>query len=247
MRTAARTEPLRQGEPQTRELALGLAYPDAAQRAGAVPVVIPPLRGPDEIEPLLHRLGGLLLSGGPDVHPAAYGHAPHPALGPTEPDLDAFELELLRRADAIGMPILALCRGAQVLNVARGGTLVQDLPDAVGTAVGHRQSEPGTQVTHPVAIAAGTRLEAIMGAGEHEVNSFHHQAADELGRGLRAAAWSPDGVVEAIEAVDREFVVGVQWHAESLVDRADNCALFEAWVDAAARFEAGATRRRAAA
>lgn len=242
----SRTDPLPESEPQTRELALGLAYPAAVEGAGALPVVIPPLHVSD-LDELLARLGGLVISGGPDLHPSAYGEEPHRALGPTEPDLDVFELELVRRADALAMPILALCRGAQVLNVARGGSLVQDLPDAVGTAVGHRQSEPGRIPTHGVVLASGSRLEGTMGRAAHEVNSFHHQAVARIGEGLEAVAWAPDGVIEAVEAVDRHFTIGVQWHAESLVEREDQAGLFRAFVTAAARFEAGARRSDEAA
>jgi putative glutamine amidotransferase len=237
MRAAARTHALDESEPPMRELALGLAYPRSLERTGAIPVVLPPL-DLEHVDALLDRIGGLMISGGPDVHPSVYGQEPHEALGPTEPDLDAFELELLRRADARGMPILGICRGEQLLNIARGGTLIQDVPDAVGAEVGHRQEEPGRMPTHSVVIAAGTRLEGVMGRQEHDVNSFHHQAVCDLGRGLRAVAWAPDGVIEAIEAPERDFVVGVQWHAESLSEREDQAGLFNAFVAAAARYEA---------
>src|SRR3954447_15364662 len=189
MRAAARTHALPESEPPMRELALGLAYPRSLERTGAIPAVLPPM-DLEHVDALLDRLGGLMVSGGPDVHPSVYGEDPHPALGPTEPDLDAFELELLRRADARGMPILGICRGEQLLNIARGGTLVQDVPEAVGTEVGHRQDEPGRVPTHTIVIAAGTRLEGVMGRQEHDVNSFHHQAVQRLGSGLRATAWA---------------------------------------------------------
>src|SRR5439155_5352362 len=130
MRIPARTRSLAESEPPMRELALGLAYPRSVERAGALPVVLPPM-DLDDIEKLLDRLDGVMISGGPDLHPSAYGEEEHPALGPTERDLDAFELTLVRAADARGMPILGICRGEQVLNVARGGTLFQDLPSAV--------------------------------------------------------------------------------------------------------------------
>src|SRR4051794_21325025 len=245
MRAPARTHALPESEPPMRELALGMSYPRSLERSGALPVVLPPMEL-DRVDALLDRLGGLMISGGPDVHPSAYGDEPHAALGPTEPDLDLFELELLRRADARGMPILGICRGEQLLNIARGGTLVQDVPEAVGTEVGHRQDEPGRVPTHTIVIAAGTRLEGVMGRQEHDVNSFHHQAVQRLGSGLRATAWAPDGVIEAIEAPDRDFVVGVQWHAESLSEREDQAGLFNAFVAAAVRYESAGSQAEAA-
>src|SRR3954453_5668538 len=247
MRAAARTHALDESEPSMRELAppLGLASPRSLERPGAIPVVLPPM-DLEHVDALLDRLGGLMISGGPDVHPSAYGEEPHEALGPTEPDLDAFELELLRRADARGMPILGICRGAQLLNIARGGTLYQDVPDTVGTEVPHRQEAPGRIPTHTIVVAAGTRLEGVLGRQENDVNSFHHQAVHRLGDGLRATAWAPDGVVEAIEAPDRDFVVGVQWHAESLSEREDQAGLFNGFVAAAMRYEAAGLRAEAA-
>src|SRR3954447_1995392 len=246
MRAPARTHALPESEPPMRELALGMSYPRSLERSGALPVVLPPMEL-DRVDVLLDRLGGLMISGGPDVHPAAYGEEPHPSLGPTEPDLDAFELELLRRADARGMPILGICRGEQLLNIARGGTLVQDLPEMVGGEVEHRQELPGRVPTHPIVVVSDSRLEGVLGRENHEVNSFHHHAVRELGRGLRAVAWSPDGIIEAIEAPNRDFVVGVQWHAESLAEREDQAGLFAAFVAAAARYEAVAPARAAAA
>jgi putative glutamine amidotransferase len=245
MRAAARTHALDESEPPMRELALGLAYPRSLERTGAIPVVLPPM-DLDRVDALLDRLGGLMISGGPDVHPSAYGEDPHELLGPTEPDLDAFELELLRRADERGMPILGICRGEQLLNIARGGTLIQDVPEAVGDQIGHRQEQPGRIPTHAVVLESGTRLEGVMGRQQRDVNSFHHQAVRNLGRGLRAVAWAPDGVIEGIEAPDRDFVVGVQWHAESLSDREDQAGMFNAFVAAAARYEAAGARAEAA-
>ena len=154
----------RHGEPPRVEMALGMSYLRAVERAGGLPVVLPPL-DLERISPLLDRLSGVLLSGGPDLDPAAYGRAAHPELGPTEPQLDAFEVQLAREADARGLPILGICRGAQALNVARGGTLHQHLPDITDGSVVHRQHEPGNKATHKVRLAARSGLATSLGAG----------------------------------------------------------------------------------
>ncbi len=229
-----------EGEPGQPEMALGLKYLEAVERAGGIPVVLPPLRGA-AIPSLLGNLAGLLLSGGPDLDPGAYGARGHPMLGPTEPALDAFEVSLARQADRRGIPILGICRGAQALNVARGGTLHQHLPDVTDGSVGHRQVLPGHRTCHVVRIAPESRLAGIVGAGRLTVNSFHHQAIDRLGRDLRPVAWAPDGTIEAIEAPARGFVLGVQWHAETLVAARRHRALFRALVVAAQSHRIGAS------
>ena len=214
----------RHGEPPQHEMALGLTYMRAVELAGGVPVVLPPLG--DGMATLLDRLDGVCLSGGPDLDPAAYGARAHEQLGPTEPALDRFELELARAADAAGMPLLGICRGAQALNVARGGTLHQHVE-------GHRQTELATQPVHAVRITAGSLAARVLGTRATQVNSFHHQACDVLGHGLVATAWAPDGTIEAIEDRSHPFLLGVQWHAETLIDDDAQLALFRALVDAA--------------
>jgi putative glutamine amidotransferase len=213
-------------------MALGMPYVRALARAGAVPVVLPPLPV-DAVPSLLAPLHGICLSGGPDLDPAAYGHRPCEELGPIEPALDRFELEVARVADGLGLPILGICRGAQALNVARGGTLHQHLPAVTDHTIEHRQSEPGWAETHEVRVDRGTRLFGVLGRELTGVNSFHHQAVDQLGESLRAVAWSPDGTIEGIEDPGERFVLGVQWHAETL-DNEPHPKLFEALVAAAA-------------
>jgi putative glutamine amidotransferase len=224
------------GEPAGRELALGLTYPEAIRRAGAVPVVIPPL-DEDAIEHLLDGLWGLCLSGGPDLEPSCYGAEPHPAIGVTEPHLDTFEIALVRAAEARDMPVLAICRGLQVLNVARGGTLIQDLPSLHPSDIEHRQALSGATPTHDVTLADSTTADAL-GVRETRVNSFHHQAVDRLGSGLRAVGWSPDGVIEALEATDRNFTIAVQWHAESMVKSPEQARMLETFADVAVSYGA---------
>ena len=224
-------ETVHQGEPPRTELALGERYLEAVRNAGGLPVIVAPVRT-GAVDRLIDRLDGLCLSGGPDLHPSAYGAGEHAELGPTEPELDRFELALARRAVVRGLPVLAICRGAQVLNVARGGTLHQHLPD-LGAAIDHRQELAGADTTHPVQLDPDSKLAALMGGARLEVNSFHHQAVDTLGRGLRVVGRAPDGTVEALEGVTSAFCFGVQWHAECLVERRAQLALFEALVVAA--------------
>jgi putative glutamine amidotransferase len=231
MRRAESLNPTPEGEPPTRlEMALGLPYLRGLEAAGALPLVMPPL-SEDAIEPLLDRLDGICLSGGPDLDPAGYGAEPHPELGPIEPNLDRFELAVARRADAREMPILAICRGTQALNVVRAGTLHQHLPE-ISTEISHRQRLPGNQTSHPVEIAPDSRLAATLGGTEIDVNSFHHQAIDRVGDGLVVSAHAPDGTIEGVEDPSRPFLVGVQWHAETLVHRPYEAALFRSFVDA---------------
>jgi putative glutamine amidotransferase len=230
-----------EADPAQNEMVLGMVYARAVQRAGGMPVVLPPL-APQEVPELVGRLEGLCLSGGPDLDPKAYDARAHTELGPVEPDLDRWEIALIRQAEAQGLPILGICRGAQALNVARGGTLHQHLPDVTDGEIAHRQEVTGSLPTHTADIAPGSLLAAIIGATRAEVNSFHHQAADRIGSGLRPVAWSPDGVIEGLEDPERPFVLGVQWHAETLFDRPEHARLFEALIEAASADES----RRAA-
>lgn len=230
VRRAESINPTPRSDPPRLEMALGLTYLKAIEAAGGLPVVVPPLEE-EAIEPILDRFDGFCLSGGPDLDPDTYGARPHPQLGPIEPALDRFELAIARRADAREMPLLAICRGMQALNVVRGGTLVQHWPDVEGALV-HRQSEPGDQATHDIRIESGSRVRLVLGDDELAVNSFHHQAIEDLGSGLRAVAWAPDGAIEAVEDPSRPFLIGVQWHAETLAHRPEEAELFEQFIDA---------------
>ncbi|MBA2505641.1 MAG: gamma-glutamyl-gamma-aminobutyrate hydrolase family protein [Thermoleophilaceae bacterium] len=244
VRTAGDVHQTPQGDPPRTEMALALSYVQAIEHAGGIPVVVTPLKAA-AIAPLLDHVGGLLISGGPDLEPAAYGADPHPKLGPTEPEIDLFELALIRAAERRRLPVLALCRGAQVINVARGGTLHQHLPD-LDVRADHRQTTPGTETVHEVELESGSLIAEVMGAEHVEVNSFHHQAIDKVGRGLRVTGRCEDGIVEVVEAPRREFFLGVQWHAESLTARPEHLALFEGLVDAARRHRMSDGASRAA-
>jgi putative glutamine amidotransferase len=236
LRLASQVRRDRHGEPARVEMALGMSYLRAVERAGGLPVVLPPLEL-ERISPLLDRLSGVLLSGGPDLDPAAYGRSAHPELGPTEPQLDVFEVQLAREADARGLPILGICRGAQALNIARGGTLHQHLPEITDGSIVHRQRQPGSKVTHEVRIAPRSGLAAAVGCRRMAVNSFHHQSVEELGSGLHAVAWADDGVIEGIEGRGESLLLGVQWHAETLIDDPAQLALFRHLVTASEQRE----------
>jgi putative glutamine amidotransferase len=223
-----------EGEPPRLEMALGLKYLQALEAAGAIPLVVPPLTVP-LLPALLDRVDGVCLSGGPDLDPSSYAERRHARSGPMEPELDHFELALASAADELELPILAICRGLQLLNVARGGALHQHLPEVVGEQITHRQPDAGPGTTHSVALSESSRIAGILGQAEIEVNSFHHQAVSRLGRDLVVTGRALDGTIESIEDSTREFVLGVQWHAECLVDRPEQAALFAAFVDTARR------------
>jgi putative glutamine amidotransferase len=211
-------------------------YVKSVELAGGLPLVLAP-GAPADAADVLAKVDGLLLSGGSDVDPALYGELPHPKLGAVVRARDDFELALTREAVARDVPIFAICRGHQVLNVARGGTLVQDIPSVVVAGVDHDARSERWERSHEVRVLQGTRLREILGRETVAVNSFHHQAVDRLGEGLVVSARSSeDRVVEAIEMPDRRFVVGVQWHPESFWNRPDGFgALFRALVLAATR------------
>jgi len=220
-----------ESEPARHEMVLGLRYLQAIEAGGGIPVVAAPMSS-EGLDALLDRADALCLSGGPDLDPAGYGAGRSCRVGPTEPQLDAFEIGLVRAADKRGLPILAICRGMQVLNVARGGTLHQHLPEVVGDSIGHRQRLPGHVPTHTVTVSPDSRLGQIVGSG-CQVNSFHHQGIQRLGEGLVQTGYAADGTVESIEGAGSDFVIGVQWHAEGLAGRPEQASLFAAFVAAA--------------
>jgi putative glutamine amidotransferase len=211
-------------------------YIRAVQAAGGIPLLLTPHFTPAVQTALWQRLDGLVLTGGGDIDPARFGEARHPAVDDVSPARDELELGLTRRAIADDVPLFAICRGMQVLNVALGGTLVQDIPSEWPNALVHTQKAPRHEATHPVKVMGeGTRLGRVLGSPEVAVNSMHHQAIKRLGEGLREVAWAPDGVIEGVEMPgDERFVLGVQWHPEELAGH-DQAArkLFDAVVDAA--------------
>lgn len=204
-------------------------FGELVARAGGLPLIAEPAA---DVGALLERAEAVVINGGGDVGPEAYGAQPHPETGWLDAERDRFELALTLGAIERGVPVLGVCRGLHVLNVALGGTLVQHLPDV--TDLAHDVREPYDEPAHAVRVEEGSRLAGILGAREAEVNTVHHQAADELGSGLKVTARAPDGIVEAIESTDG-WAVGVQWHPE-LMDRrydAEQLTLFQALVEAA--------------
>ncbi len=188
-------------------------YTHAIETAGAIPLLIPVQHlEPQDAEVILERLDAIILAGGPDVAPELYGAARHPATGRPRHERDAVEITILRAVSRVPLPTLAVCRGLQVLNVARGGTLHQHLPDVVGHD-GHGP-DPHGYLPHEVRLAKGTALAALLGAERADVPTHHHQAIDRLGSELVPTAWAEDGTIEAVEDSSMPFLVGVQWHPE---------------------------------
>ena len=231
---ASYAEPARWGPWHGPAALLPVSYPEQVAAAGGVPVLLPPLPG---VAGATGRLDAVVLSGGGDLDPAGYGAGPHPLTSRVYPDRDRAERALLSAALAEGVPVLAICRGLQILNVTRGGTLHQHLPDVVGND--SHGAPPGTFGQHEVRVDPASRLGAILGppgpGGELRltVPTQHHQAIGRLGRGLIATAWADDGTIEAVELDPGhagQFLIAVQWHPEEDADP----RLFQALIAAAA-------------
>lgn len=201
-----------------------VTYTRAVERAGGTPVVLPPVPA-DSVARLIESLDGLVLSGGTDVNPALYDAAPHEKTDPPDRRRDRFELSLARAAIEAQLPVLAICRGMHVLNVARGGTLIQYLPDAVGHD-GHAP-DPVKMTPHDIQLSTGSQLGKLLGTWAR-VPALHHQAIQRAGSGLMAVGWAEDQVIEAVELQGHRFAVGVQWHPEE----GDDLRVFEALVAA---------------
>jgi putative glutamine amidotransferase len=198
-------------------------YSRVVASAGGLPVMIPLLDDEATLRALYDRLDGLLLPGGLDLDPATYGEPRRPDCGRVDPDRDRVELQFARWAVAEGKPVFGLCRGLQIVNVALGGTLYQDIAAQFSGAIKHdcfpTAGYARDHLAHEVTVSAGSRLGTLIGAAPLQVNSMHHQAVKELAPGLLPTAVAPDGVVEAVESPDQPFLLGVQWHPESLVER----------------------------
>lgn len=212
---------------------LPCSYIDAIRAVGATPLVLPP--GEAEPSRLLAVLDGLILAGGGDIDPSHYGGDVHQTNYMVSAERDRFELDLVFAAlKEPSLPLLCICRGAQVLNVALGGSLFGHIPDVFGERVLHRLP-PRLPTRHPVRVEPGSRLARLLAADDVEVCSWHHQSIDRVGEGLKPVAWSSDGVIEAVESVGHSFCVGVQWHPEMQFQEASQLRLFEHFAVAAAQ------------
>jgi putative glutamine amidotransferase len=207
---------------------LPVRYVQAVVAAGGVPLLLPPI--PDVVEPALARLDGLILAGGPDIEPSRYGATALESTGAPRVDRDSAELGLVTTALAAGLPVLGICRGLQLMNVARGGTLHQHLPDVVGSD--EHAPAPAVYGHHPVKVTPGSLLAESLGQTEAEVPTYHHQGIDELGAGLTVSATASDGMIEAVEDQSLPFCLAVQWHPEV----GEDLSLFEALVTAGLTF-----------
>ncbi len=199
-------------------------YIDAIVEAGGIPVVLPPVEDMALLRAMYERMDAIMITGGVDVDPKYYGEEPHVDLGSVHPERDIAELPLARWAIAEGKPIFGICRGHQVINVALGGTLYQDLPAQKGGPIDHEISvkhECWERLDHGLTLSEDSLLAEMLGASQLDVNSLHHQAIKDLAPGLRATGLAPDGVVEAVEGLGRGFVLGVQSHPEMLWQQTD--------------------------
>lgn len=206
-------------------------YVDAVAEVGGAPIVLP--HDESSIQEILRVVDGLLLTGGEDVSPVYFGETLHPSVKRVDPARDRFEIALIRQAIERDTPLLAICRGIQVLNVAAGGSLIQDIGAQVVGPVSHHYIESFEEPSHTVQVAADSKLAQVLGATRLQVNSGHHQAVKAVAPGLRAVAWAEDGLIEAVESPHHRWIIGVQWHPEMMFRKYPQQArLFSALVEA---------------
>lgn len=218
----------------THRVRLNSAYVTSLENAGLVPLVVPPLRNDAAARAIVSRVDGILLTGGEDVEPSLYGQERNHKSGPANAPRDRTEIALIRAAREFKKPILAICRGPQVLNVALGGTLIQDIPSEVPNALEHNSRDQRAGRVHDVTIEPDSRVAGAIGATHISVNSLHHQSVLDIAPGLKITARAPDGVVEAVESTDDGWwVMGVQWHPEEMNDSPESWdrGLFKAFAD----------------
>lgn len=223
-------------EIQTPIAAVGLHYIRAILQAGGTPVLLPNQLGEAEWQEVYSRLDGILFTGGGDIEPGLFGGQAHPRVGELDPERDRLELPLLRFVVSQEKPFLGICRGLQVTNVALGGTLYTHIEDQHPGALKHDwyPDIPRDTLAHPVRVEEGSRMAEILGEPLLQVNSLHHQGIKDLAPALKAVAYAPDGIIEAVELPDHRFGLAVQWHPEWLTDQEPMRKLFRAFVQAAA-------------
>ncbi|MCS6847967.1 MAG: gamma-glutamyl-gamma-aminobutyrate hydrolase family protein [Anaerolineae bacterium] len=223
-------------DPEKRRFTLGKNYVNSLVACGAIPILLPTVVAPEDWRTIYESADGVLLSGGGDVDPALFGEPAHEKTYGVDRERDEVEMALARWALQDDKPLFAICRGIQVMNVALGGSLIQDLPSQWGSAVPHDGNYNGFErhaVAHPVCIEPGTHIAQIMGPGEVGVNSFHHQALKDVADGLIITSRAPDGIVESVEFPGKRHYIGVQWHPEEMAaGREDMMRLFRTFVEA---------------
>jgi putative glutamine amidotransferase len=206
----------------TSRVRLTAAYVTALENAGLIPLIVPPLSSPGAASAVLDSVAGLVLTGGEDVDPARYGEKRHEKVRNVNAARDAAEVALIKEAKDRGTPVLAICRGIQILNVALGGTLVQDISSQCRTNIEHDDEGARDSRSHEISVVPDSLIARAVGAQHLTVNSFHHQAVKSVAEGMRVTARSPDGVIEGIESTDEDWwVMAVQWHPEEMTDAAE--------------------------
>jgi putative glutamine amidotransferase len=206
----------------TSRVRLTAAYVTALENAGLVPLIVPPLTSADAASAVLDSVAGLVLTGGEDVDPARYGEKRHEKVRNVNPTRDAAEVALIKEAKDRGTPVLAICRGIQILNVALGGTLVQDISSQCKTIIEHDDEGPRDSRSHEISVEPDSLIAKAIGTEHLTVNSFHHQSVKSVAEGMRVTARSPDGVIEGIESTEKDWwVMAVQWHPEEMTDAAE--------------------------
>ena len=206
----------------TSRVRLTAAYVIALESAGLIPLIVPPLSNADAASAVLDSVAGLVLTGGEDVDPARYGEKRHEKVRSINAARDATEAALIKEAQKRGTPVLAICRGIQILNVALGGTLVQDIPSQCETDIAHDEESARDSRTHEISVEPGSLIATAIATEHCTVNSFHHQSVKRVADGMRVTARSPDGIIEGLESTDEDWwVMAVQWHPEEMTDSAE--------------------------
>ena len=216
----------------TSRVRLTAAYVTALESAGLIPLIVPPLSNADAASAVLDSVAGLVLTGGEDVDPARYGEKRHEKVRSVNAARDATEAALIKEAQKRGTPVLAICRGIQILNVALGGTLVQDIPSQCDTDIAHDEESARDSRTHEISVEPGSLIATAIATEHCTVNSFHHQSVKRVADGMRVTARSPDGIIEGLESTDEDWwVMAVQWHPEEMTDSAEpwDRGLFQAF------------------
>lgn len=208
-----------------------IPYAKSIADAGGIPFLIPLSLSDDDLDLLLSRVDGILLTGGYDVDPRRYGNQLHPKVEGVDADRDRVEIHLVQALIQLGKPFFGICRGFQIINIALGGSLYEDLPEQFSSEIIHdNHDHPRNYLAHTVDVRSGSRLSEFLGIGDKDVNSLHHQGVNRLGRGLQLSAMAPDRLVEAFELVDYPFGLAVQWHPEELQEHFSMRNLFKAFV-----------------